>query len=207
MWRFSKPLKIVTYSLLALLAVVNFNSHVVDTVTKQQPCLSMREQNKTHVVDARWKQKQCGWCWKKQKQCCSGWSWCQKWDLTNLASNWIWNFFHQFLSDPSPIIALPCQSLHWVIQFLLFFRLDWCDRGIWGFMQPLLVLPAVVIFDSHIVEVGRNQKPCCWCKNKTKAMSLIQEQNKSHIVDVRRKPKPRWILFKLVFSKLLHGFL
>ena len=117
------------------------------------------------------------------------------------------NFFHRFLSDPSPIIALPCQSLHWVIQFLLFFRLDWCDPGIWGFMQPLLVLPAVVIFDSHIVEVGRNQKPCCWCKNKTKAMSLMQEQNKSHIVDVRRKPKPRWILFKLVFSKLLHGFL
>ena len=111
------------------------------------------------------------------------------------------------LSDPSPIIALLCQSLHWVIQFLLFFRLDWCDPGMWGFMQPLLVLPAVVIFDSHIVEVGRNQKPCCWCKNKTKAMSLMQEQNKSHIVDVRRKPKPRWILFKLVFSKLLHGFL
>ena len=64
-WRFRKPLKIVTYSLLALLAVVNFNSHVVDTVTKQQPCLSMREQNKTHVVDARWKQSPC--CWRQNK--------------------------------------------------------------------------------------------------------------------------------------------
>ena len=56
-------------------------------------------------------------------------------------------------------------------------------------MQPLLVLPAVVIFDSHVVEVGRNQKPCCGCKNKTKAMSLMQEQNKSHIVD-GKKQKP-----------------
>ena len=63
-WRLSKPLKIVTYALLALLAVVNFNSHVVETVTKQQPCMLMTEQNKTYVVDARWKQKQCGWCRK-----------------------------------------------------------------------------------------------------------------------------------------------
>ena len=34
-----------------------------------------------------------------------------------------------FLSDPSPIIALPCQS----VTPSSFLRLDWCDPGLWRF--------------------------------------------------------------------------
>ena len=64
---------------------------------------------------------------------------------------------HHFLSDPSPIIALPCLSLSWVSQFLLFLRLNWCDPGAW-------------IFYSHVVDVGTKQNPCCWCRNKAKPM-------------------------------------
>ena len=64
---------------------------------------------------------------------------------------------HHFLSDPSPIIALPCLSLSWVSQFLLLLRLDWCDPGAW-------------LFYSHVVDVGTKQNPCCWCQNKAKPM-------------------------------------
>ena len=63
--------------------------------------------------------------------------------------------------------------------------------------QPLLALPAVVSFDtamllmlehnkSHVVDAGKKQKPCCWCRkkqnpccwcrNKTRAMLLMSEQ-------------------------------
>ena len=38
-------------------------------------------------------------------------------------------------------------------------------------------------------------------------MLLMPEQNKGHVVDVGTKQKPCPILFKLAFSKLLHGYL
>ena len=38
-------------------------------------------------------------------------------------------------------------------------------------IQPLFALPAGASFDSHIVDIGTKRKPCCWCQNKTKAMT------------------------------------
>ena len=39
----------------------------------------------------------------------------------------------------------------------MFLRLDWCDPGVWSFTQPLLALPAVVNFDSHVVDIRQNK--------------------------------------------------
>ena len=72
--------------------------------------------------------------------------------------------YYLFLSDPSPIIALPCQSVTESVFALVETWLMWPWR-----MQPLLVLPAVVSFDIHVVDVGTN---------------------KSHIADVRTSQKP-----------------
>ena len=36
----------------------------------------------------------------------------------------------QFLSDPNPIIALPCLVSHSIHQSLLLLRLDWCGPGV-----------------------------------------------------------------------------
>ena len=33
------------------------------------------------------------------------------------------------------------------------------------------------------LDIGTKQKPCCWCRNKTKDMLLMPEQNKRHVVD------------------------
>ena len=60
-------------------------------------------------------------------------------------------------------IALSCHS---VTHSVMFLRLDWCDPGVWSFTQPLLALPAVVNFDSHVVDI---------------------RQNKSHVVDASWK--------------------
>ena len=56
-------------------------------------------------------------------------------------------------------------------------------------MQPLLALPAVVTFDSNVVDIGTKQKPCCLCWKKTKAILLMPEQNKSNVVDAGTKQK------------------
>ena len=72
-------------------------------------------------------------------------------------------------------IALSCHS---VTHSVMFFRLGWCDSGVWRFTQPLLALPAVVSFDSHVVDVGTKQNSRCWC------------QIKSHVVDARWKQSP-----------------
>ena len=65
----------VTQPLLALPAVVSFDSHVVDVGTKQKPRNWRR--NKSHVVVVvfigRRKQKPCCWCRNKQKPRCSCW--------------------------------------------------------------------------------------------------------------------------------------
>ena len=67
-----------------------------------------------------------------------------------------------FLSDPSPIVALTCHVSQSVTKCVSFLRLDWCNPGVWRCTQPLLVLPAVVSFDSHVVGIGTKWKPCCW---------------------------------------------
>ena len=106
-----------------------------------------------------------------------------------------------FLSDPSLIIALPVCP--WVSLSLSPCCENWLvprpevGRGTWlmwplrvkihatspKVTQFLLALPAVVSFDSHVVDIGTKQKPCCWCRNKTKDMLLMPEQNKRHVVD------------------------
>ena len=73
--------------------------------------------------------------------------------------------YYLFLSDPSPIIAWPCQSVTESVFALVETWLMWPWR-----VQPLLVLPAVVSFDIHVVDVGTKQKPYCWCQNQPKAM-------------------------------------
>ena len=48
---------------------------------------------------------------------------------------------------PSPVIALPCQSLS---QFLLLLRLDWCDAGVLRFMPPFLALGKASMKEKNV---------------------------------------------------------
>ena len=45
-----------------------------------------------------------------------------------LFCNWSYSIYTLFLSDPSPIIVYPCNSL---THSLLFSKLDWSDPGVW----------------------------------------------------------------------------
>ena len=93
-----------------------------------------------------------------------------------------------FLSDSSPIIALPCLSLNARWETWLMWpwrvRIHATSRCLTSFWQT-----------------------SCWHCNKTKVMLLMPEQNKSHFVGAGTKQKPCWILFNLVLSKLIYGFL
>jgi len=93
-----------------------------------------------------------------------------------------------FLSDSSPIIALPSQSLNARWETWLMWpwrvRIHATSRCLTSFWQT-----------------------SCWHCNKTKVMLLMPAQNKSHFVVAGTKQKPCWILFNLVLSKLIYGFL
>ena len=95
-----------------------------------------------------------------------------------------------------PIIALPCLASPLASALVkIYLKWPWLVKIHTIFSkvtQPLLALPAVVSFDSHVVDVGtkqkppnwrrnkshvvvvvvfigrRKQKPCCWCRNKQK---------------------------------------
>ena len=82
---------------------------------------------------------------------------------------------------------------------MLLLRLDCYDPGVWRFTQPLLVLPAVVSFDSHVVDIRKIQTPCCWCGKKTNDMLLMSKQNKSLVEFCQNN--------YLGFSKLFDRFL
>ena len=118
-----------------------------------------------------------------------------------------WNVFLVIFIEPKfdHAITMHCFALfpESLSLSVLVVGLDWCDPGGWRFTQPLLASPTVDSFDSHVVDIKAKQKPCCWCRNKTrqycwcwnktrqycwcrnktKATLLMLEQNKSHIVD------------------------
>ena len=56
-------------------------------------------------------------------------------------------------------IALSCHS---VTHSVMFFRLGWCDSGVWRFTQPLLALPAGFCFDSQVVDIRQNKSHASW---------------------------------------------
>ena len=56
--------------------------------------------------------------------------------------------------------------------------------------HPLVALPAVISFDSHIFDISTRQTPYCWCREKTKTTLLMSEQNKSLVVGAGTKQKP-----------------
>ena len=93
-----------------------------------------------------------------------------------------------FLSDSSPIIALTCHSLN----------------GRW---ETWLMWPWRVRIHATSQCLTSFWQTSCWHCNKTKVMLLMPEQNKSHFVGAGTKRKPCWILFNLVLSKLIYGFL
>ena len=95
--------------------------------------------------------------------------------------------FDSIFTGPKSNHCLACLG----IPSLLFVRLDWCDSGVWRFTQPLPALPAVVSFDSHVVDIGTKQKPCCSFNNRTNPMLLMSEQNKSPVVD-------RWLFQPII---------
>ena len=105
--------------------------------------------------------------WKRPKRAVVKWLFCIHVDFSCCSFQ---SFI--FLSGPSPIVALCCQSLsHWLMLLL---RLDWCDPdlGVWRFTQHLRnhttsLCLAVVSFDSHRVDIGTKQKSCCWCQMKS----------------------------------------
>ena len=55
--------------------------------------------------------------------------------------------------------------------------------------QRLSVLKAMLLMTEQnltsLVDVGTKQKPCCWCRDNTKAVLLILEQNEVHVVDAK----------------------
>ena len=99
--------------------------------------------------------------------------------------NWFGFMIHCFsgsefvcLSDQSLIVALSCQYGSQFLRPLVKTWLMW----LWRVnirttspkdTQPLSALPAVISFDSHVVDIRTNQKPCYWCRNKTKAILLM----------------------------------
>ena len=113
--------------------------------------------NKRHVVDAETKQKPCCDVGTKQKPYC-----------------WCWNKTKDILSSEQ-------NKIHVV------------DAG--KKQKSMLLMPEQI--KSHIVEARTKQKqcrnagtkqnmPCCWCRNQTKAM-LLSEQNKINVVDAGTK--------------------
>ena len=104
------------------------------------------EQNKSHVVEARWKQKPCCWCWKnKAHDVDAGWKqtpFC--WSRNKTKAFYFLSPFQTILRRKSfhnffyliQVQLLPCLVSHSVNQFLLLLRLDWCDPGVWRFTHP-----------------------------------------------------------------------
>ena len=43
-------------------------------------------------------------------------------------------------------------------------RLDWCDPGMWRLTQPLIPLPVVVSFDSHVFDIVKYKSYLSWCQ-------------------------------------------
>ena len=72
-------------------------------------------------------------------------------------------------------------------QILLLLRLEWCDPWVWLCMSCSCVFHGEVVF---VVDGRTKENPCCWLRNKTKAMLLMQKQNKSHFVDAATKQRP-----------------
>ena len=69
--------------------------------------------------------------------------------------------------------------------------------------QLLIALPAYASFDSHVVDARTKQKPCCWSRNKTKAILLMWEQNKSHVVMPKQNKSHFYAVAILLFIWLL----
>ena len=113
--------------------------------------------------------------------------------------------------------CLACSLSHSVS-----FCLSWYDPGVWKFAQLLLALPAVVSFDSHVVDVGtkqkprnwrrnkshvvvvvfigrRKQKPCCWCRNKQKPRCSCWRKTKAMLL-MSEQNKCRIDIFAKRFS-------
>ena len=153
-----------------LTSCCQFYSHVVDIVTKQQPCCWCQNKAKPMLLMPVWLMLE------KNKSSVDATD-CQQGGGVLVWKMW----FDQLFSINfyrTQIWSLPCLVIHWVTQFLLFFRLDWCDPAMWGFRQPLLT------------SCCQLWQPCCWSCNKAKTMLLMPEQNKGHVVDARTKQRP-----------------
>ena len=113
--------------------------------------------------------------------------------------------FFKFLSDPSPIIDLPCQSVSHLFTF-------------WQATYPCHILqnrakPNICWRQSFLeimklcIDAGTKQKSCywcwkqyksrvVWCRNKTKVMLVMQKQNKSHLPWWQKMICPIFSLFQ-----------
>ena len=85
-----------------------------------------------------------------------------------------------FSSNPSLIIALPCQS---VSESALVVRLEWCYPRVWRYKGSQVT--------SHSILKG-------------KYILLMPEQNGSHVVGVRTKQKPSWSFANVSNNVELH---
>ena len=102
-----------------------------------------------------------------------------------------------FLSDPSLIIALPVCP--WVSLSLSPCCENWLvprpEVGLGNLTNVTLTcedsrnLPKSHAISPCLTSCCKFWQPCCWHWNKTKAMLLVSEQNKRHVVDAGTKQK------------------
>ena len=140
----------------------------------------------------------------------------------------------QFLSDPSPIIALPFYSVTLCLWDLTDVTLACEDsRNLSKNCATSYSLTSCCYFwqlltleknENLVVNVGTKQKPWCWCWHKTKddaeakqkpcywcclmktkaMLLMLLDENKSHDVDLGTKQKAMLLMLEQNKNRIVH---